>query len=151
MTDFLNTPHFNATGSLMAAEESLDQAGDWTNIEAHPRDPNCEIRYGVQNGEAFFQKIQKNMEMWLDYCKARRDQYEASSMKDRTSLMGLEKYALPAILVDDFNLRGVDVSGIMATSDHSEIDQIMMTEYPMLLCIPMSAMRKRVAAKTIII
>ena len=139
----LSTPYFNAAGSLMAEEQSLDRGKDWTNKEKHPRDPNCTIEYGVRNGVAFFSKIQKNLDDWLLYARMRRDQYEASSAKEKTKLMGQEKYGLPHILVDDFKLRGIDVGEETSNADHWEIDKIMMHEYPALLWIPLSAMRKR--------
>ena len=47
MNDGLNTPYFSATGSLMAEEQTdMGEVGDWTNYEAHPRDPNCVLEYG---------------------------------------------------------------------------------------------------------
>ena len=139
----LQTPYFQAAGELMAQEQSLNIGKDWENKETHPRDPNCTLRYGVKDGVAFFQKIQHNMEDWRTFAAMKREQYRQSSFKERVSAMGQEKYALPHILVDDFNLRGLDVGAIMASSDHTEIDRIMLEEYPDLLFIPASAMRSK--------
>ena len=152
MKDGLNTPYFSAAGSLMSEEQSdLGEMGDWTNTEVHPRDPNCVLEYGVKNGVAYFSKTQKNMDDWLAYAAIRREQYKSSSSKEKTKLMGIEKYGLPAVLVDDFNLRGLDVAAIMASSDHSDIDRIMIEEYPNLLWIPLSAMRTHRAVKNALI
>lgn len=147
--DNLNTPYLSATGHMMAEEQDMGKMGDWSNKERHPRDPNCILEYGVKGGVAFFTKTQVNLDDWLEYAKIRRDQYQAASSKERTKLMGLEKYGLPHILVDDFNLRGLPVEEIMKSADHSEIDKIMIEEYPLLLWIPVEAMRTHQAVKAI--
>ena len=148
--DNLQTPYFTAAGTLMAEEEGLDRGKDWTNTERHPRDPNCTIEHGGKNGVAFFSKIQHNMDDWLTYAKIRRDQYNSASSREKTKLMGLEKYGLPHVLVDDFTLRGINVSDAISNADHYEIDKIMLEEYPALLWIPASAMRTRQMVQSVI-
>ena len=148
--DTLQTPYFSAAGTLMAEEQGLDRGKDWENTEPHPRDPNCTLKYGVKNGQAFFQKTQHNMQDWLDYAKIRRDQYNSASSREKTKLMGLEKYGLPHVLVDDFTLRGINVSDAISNADHYEIDKIMLEEYPALLWIPASAMRTRQMVQSVI-
>ena len=141
MTNTFNTPALHTIGIGMATEQDMGRQGDWENFEYHERDPNCHIRYGVRGGEPFFQTTQVNYDDWVKYAKARRSQYKHASAKERTELIGLEKYGLPHVIVSDLEIRGIPYAEILDSADHTELDRIVANEWPELLWVPKSALR----------
>ena len=139
----LHTPYLQATMEVGIDNEDLDKGQDWENVERHKRDPHCIIRYGVKGGIPFFEKTQTNMEQWLELAKLKREQFMEESVTSRNARMGIEKYALPEILKDEFEARGMNVRDALSDGDHYEIDRVMAEEFPLLLWVPVSYIRLR--------
>ena len=137
----LETPEMDKLGLEMAQEIDLGKIGDWQNNDRHPRDHNCVITYGVKGGRAFYSKTQTNMEDWVELAAMKRLAFANTAPGKRAKNFGVACYGLPEILIDEMEISGVPAREILASSDHSDLDAIMIRYYPRLLWVPASYLR----------
>ena len=70
-------PALNVLGGVKAqelinkGEKSLSD--NWENVERHPHDPNCIVKYGVKNGEVYGQAMQLDMDEYAELARLKRE------------------------------------------------------------------------------
>ena len=118
-----------AKDEIAAGDRSLKE--NWENVERHPNDPNCIIRYGVDKGEVYGCAIQLDIDEYVELAKLKRE-LEKDNPKNHDNNPFLATFGLPTSVRMELEARGFPIQDMITSGDFTEIHGIIEREYPYL-------------------